>query len=291
MIIYKNEKIITKKINKLPHKKFTPDYLSKSYTPYKGNKHTIQSITKSIVSLLFGIAIENKHIDISFLNENIYQYFDNYTLSKKIKIEHLLTMTSGIDWNTNYDDPNNTTFLMEHSKDWIQFIMEQKMKNIPGKQFHYKDCDTVLLGHIFEKITNISMDKYAKKYLFSPLKITAYWNKVNKRVDPEGGLYMSSNSLLKIGELILNKGKYMEKQIISLRYYNLMVKNHMPKNTKHFFGYGYQWWLYDNNVIFGWGYMGQYLVMIPEKGVIGILLQWNNMNEIKPYEFISILNE
>jgi CubicO group peptidase (beta-lactamase class C family) len=289
-IVYKNNKIISHKINKLPYKKFTPNYLSKSYTPYKGNKHTIQSITKSILSLLFGIAIENKHINIDFVNEYIYKYFDNYSLDKKIKVKNLLTMTSGIEWNTNYDDPNNTTFLMEYSNDWIKFIMKQKMKNIPGKVFHYKDCDTVLLGHIFEKITNFSPDNYAKKYLFTPLKITAYWNKVNNIPDVEGGLYISSKSLLKIGELILNKGIYKNKQIISKKYYDLMIKNHMPKNTKHFFGYGYQWWLYDK-IIFGWGYMGQYLVIIPEKNIIGVLLQWNNKKEIRPYEFIKSLEK
>jgi CubicO group peptidase (beta-lactamase class C family) len=262
--------ICLKKTNKRQVKKFTPNYLSKSYTPYKGNKHTIQSITKSILSLLFGIAIQKNHIDINILNEPIYKYFSDYLLSKKILINHLLTMTSGIKWNTNYNDPNNTTFEMENSKDWVKFILEQKMENNPGQKFHYKDCDTVLLGYVFEKLTNKKINKYAKEFLWKPLGISAYWNKINDTDDVEGGLYISSKSLMKIGELILNKGKYNNNQLISTKYFKLMIKNYRPK--KDFFGYGFQWWLY-NKIIFGWGYKGQYLVIIPEKKIIGIMFQ------------------
>jgi len=286
VIIMKKNKILLSIKNKKPSKKFIPNYLSKSYTPYIQSKHTIQSITKSILSLLFGIAIQNKDIKISCLDEYIFKYFDNYTLSNKIKIKDLMTMTSGIKWNTNYNDPNNTTFLMEHSKNWIDFILQQKMKYKPGKVFHYKDCDTVLLGYIFEKLTNTTIEKYAKKYLWKPLNISAYWNKINGKNDVEGGLYISSKSLLKIGTLILNKGKYNNKQLISKKYYKLMTENHITK--KHFFGYGYQWWLYKN-IIFGWGYKGQYLVINPNKKTIGIMFQWTNKTEIQPYEFINDL--
>jgi len=287
VIVWSDNKNIIKKVNNKPVKKFTPNYLSKSYTPYKGNKHTIQSITKSMLALLFGVAIQNNHITIKILNEPIHNYFDNYSLNKKIKVKHLLTMTSGIKWNTNYDDPYNTTFQMERSKNWIKFILEQKMADKPGKKFHYKDGDTVLLGYIFEKIINKSVDKYAKEYLWKPLGITAYWNKINGIADVEGGLYMSSKSLLRIGELILNNGKYNNNQIISLKYFKLMVKNHMPK--KEFFGYGFQWWLYKK-VIFCWGYKGQYLVIIPNKKIIGVMFQWSSEKEIQPYEFINQIN-
>ncbi len=289
LIIFKDNKIIVKQNNNKSLKKFNPDYNSSSYTPYYQNMHTIQSITKSIVSLLFGIAIQNKDFSINILDEYIYKYFDKYTLSKKIKIKHLLNMTSGINWNTNYTDPNNTTFKMENSSNWIDFIMENKMKDKPGKTFHYKDCDTVLLGHIFEKITQHNLEEYAKKYLYKVLKIDAYWNTTPyDKPDPEGGLYISSKSLLEIGKLILNKGKYKDKQIISKKYLKLMLSNQMPKNTKSFFNYGYQWWIY-NDVIFGWGYKGQYLVIKPKEKIIGILFQWNNKKEIQPYAFINHL--
>lgn len=287
ILIWKDNKIILEITNKRPAKKFTPNYLSNLYTPYKGNKHTIQSITKSILSLLFGVSIQNNHISIKILNKPIYNYFDDYLLSKKIKIKHLLTMTSGISWNTNYDDPNNTTFQMEKSKDWIKFILQQKMENEAGKKFHYKDCDTVLLGYIFTKLTNMSVDDYAKKYLFKPLGIIAYWNKINSFADVEGGLYMSCKSLLNIGKLILQNGNYNNNQIVSQEYLKIMIKNY--RQNKDFFGYGFQWWLHKK-VIFGWGYKGQYLVIIPDKKIIGVLFQWSKNKEIQPYAFINILS-
>ena len=177
-------------------------------------------------------------------------------------------MTSGIKWNADdYSDKHNTTYQMEQSKDWVKFILEQDMINEPGKKFNYKDGDTVLLGYIFEKLTGVSVDKYAKKYLFEPLDISAYWNKINGVADVEGGLYMSSKSLLSIGQLILHDGIYNNSQIISPQYLRKMIKNHKP--NKDFFGYGFQWWLYKK-VIFCWGYKGQYLVIIPDKKIIGI---------------------
>jgi CubicO group peptidase (beta-lactamase class C family) len=143
------------------------------------------------------------------------------------------------------------------------------------------------LGYIFVKLTGVSVDKYAKKYLFDPLDISAYWNKINGIADVEGGLYMSSKSLLSIGKLILNDGVYNNSQIISPQYFKKMIKNHKP--NEDFFGYGFQWWSYQK-VIFCWGYKGQYLVIIPDKKIIGILFQWSNNEEIKPYDFINQIN-
>lgn len=126
---------------------------------------------------MYGIAIENKHINIKILDEKIYKYFDNFgTLSKKIKIKHLLSMTSGIEWkmDEDYDSDKNATYQMEHSNNWIEFIMKQKMKYNPGEHFQYKDCDSVLLGYIFYKLTNKKIDEYANKYLSKKLNISYY---------------------------------------------------------------------------------------------------------------------
>lgn len=197
-------------------------------------------------------------------------------------------MTSGIDWNANYSDPKNSTFEMEYSDDWIDFIIHSGMKDIPGKVFDYKDCDTVLLGYIFEKIIGIDLEKYANEYLFGPLKIKAFWNKMpNGKPDPEGGLYLSSKSLLKIGKLILNGGKYQNERLISKEYFKLMIQNQVP-SVNELFNYGYQWWLYQD-VIFGWGYKGQYLVIDPKNNKVGILFQWHNTKEIEPVDFINKL--
>lgn len=291
IIIFKNNKIIKKEKKQIKYKKFTSDYLSNSYTPYKDNKHTLQSITKSIVSLLFGVAIENKHIKLDNIDDKIYIFFKNYTLDKNIKIKHLLNMTSGIEWkmDEDYDSINNATYQMEHSKNWIDFIMNSKMKYKPGVYFQYKDCDSVLLGYIFYKLTGYKIDKYAEKYLFKKIKITAYWNySKDDFPDAEGGLYMDSKSLLEIGKLMLNDGKYKDKQIINKKYFLLMIQNQLPKNTKSFFNYSYQWWIY-NNIIFAWGWHGQYLLIDKNNKKIGLLFQWNNKKEIQPYQFITEL--
>lgn len=290
ILVMHNDKIIDKVSDKVNKKKkyiFTSDYTSKEYVPYKNDKHTVQSITKSILSLLVGIAIHNKDIKMSVLNEFIYKYFDDYVLDRRIKVVHLLTMTSGIDWNTDYDDKHNNTMAMEKSDDWIKYVLSRKMADVPGKVFHYKDCDTVLLGHVFEKCIKMPIDKYAKINLWKKLKISDYWNKVNGKVDVEGGLYLSSKSLLKIGTLILNKGVYENKRLLSLKYYDMMITNQVT--NKHF-GYGLSWWLHGD-VVFGWGYKGQFIVIDTKNKAVGVLFQWNNKKMMQPYDFIQYIQK
>lgn len=282
----KPTKHINHKYNNAPIFNFTDP----EFHPYYKNTdlHTIQSITKSIVSILFGIAIRQKLCDISLINETIKKYFQDCPQSfRQIKIKHLLTMTSGIHWNfgTSYNDPENETNMMEQSDDWIKYILNKKVIHEPGLKFDYKDCDIVLFANILEQIIGDNLELFADKYLFKPLNIAYYWKKMqhNQSPDPEGGLYLSVDSLYKIGTLLLNKGKHNDKRIISKKYMQIAFRNHLQHDN---FGYGYYWWL-KNDCIFGWGYNGQYLFILPNQKSIGIMYQWLNKNEIEPNEFYN----
>jgi len=305
VLIKKDNKIIFNTVNpvksfkKIKKNTHIHDLSNPEYHPYYRNTklHTIQSITKSIMSLLFGVAIQRGDMKISIVNKLIKQYFPEYKKyfvndpnKQQIKVKHLLTMTSGFCWHhgKGYFDPKNTSILMELSDDWIKFILDRKIKYKPGTRFEYQDCNTVLLGYIFKKVTSFDLDVYAKKYLFSILKIKSfYWKKIPDRSsDPEGGLYLSMESLFKIGELVMNNGKYNNKQVVSKNWIKKSIKDYKP--TKEYFGYGYQWWLRDD-AIFGWGFNGQYLFILPKKKIIAVIYQWNNKNEIEPYYFYNYL--
>ncbi len=297
--IFKNKNVVKKKKNKIDD---IYDFKNTNYHPYYKNTklHSIQSITKSVTSLLFGLAIERGDLKSNIDNDYIRKYFKEYDhyfqddkLKKKIKIKHLFTMKSGIYVSkkiTNFDNPNHIFHLMEKSDDWVDFILSIKVTKTPGTFFEYKDFDPILLSYIFKNITNYNLDEYAKKYFFPKLKIKSFfWRKTkNKLSDTMGGLYLSIESLLKIGKLIMNKGKYNGKQLIHLNWFNKSIKNYSRAKPLKFwgydYGYGYYFWSIED-AIFCWGVKGQYIFILPKRNIIAVIFQWNNKNEIFPVEF------
>ena len=140
------------------------NYFDTDWHPYyqKGDLHTMQSVSKSVTSLLIGIAIDDQLLK----NENdlILKYFKDYDLTdlderwSSMTLKHILTMTTGITWDEStipYTDPNNSCAGMEKSEDWIQFVLDQPMDAEPGEKYVYNSGATMLLSHIIEKTTGI----------------------------------------------------------------------------------------------------------------------------------------
>jgi len=263
----------------------------KWYPYYKNtNLHTLQSVTKSITSALIGIAIDEKLISGTDLK--IMRYLSTYEIERKdsrreaITLKDLLTMRSGIEWDeNNYDDAHNSCVLLEAADKWIQFILEQPMDASPGTIFEYNSGASVLLGKILRECTGKRIDKYAEEKLFKPLGITNYYWKITPdgEIDTEGGLYLSTQDLAKIGYLFLQKGKWEGKQVISESWVkestSPIIENINPKNKRKM-GYGYQWWIpkHANNtteIFNGNGYGGQYIMVDLKYDIILVINSWN----------------
>jgi CubicO group peptidase (beta-lactamase class C family) len=199
-------------------------------------------------------------------------------LKTSIKVTDLLTMRCGLLWDeSNYSEAENNCIVMELKDDWIDYVLTQPMDVEPGTKFVYNSGASVLLGKIVREATGIRIDKWAEQELFGPLGITAYHWKLTPlgEVDTEGGLYLTSEDLLKIGKLVMDKGRFNGKQIISEKWIeestNPIVK--FDENS----GYGYQWWVpgFTPKVIAGNGYGGQFLFIVPEYETIVIFNGWN----------------
>jgi CubicO group peptidase (beta-lactamase class C family) len=260
---------------------------------YKGtNLHTLQSATKSITSLLVGIAIDEGFI--SNVDIKVMRFFDSYSsgfkdsLKDSISLEDLLTMRGGIkwdEWSTPYSSPDNSCFAMENSKNWIEYIISQPMDTIPGTKFVYNSGITVLLGEIVKIKTGKRIDKWAEEKLFKPLDIKEYYWKVspNGEIDTEGGLYLSIYDFAKIGQLVLNEGKWLGKRIISEKW----VRNSTSYITKvdNIRGYGYQWWVgsyesgsFNISWVAAGGFGDQYLLNFKEHNLLTVTNGWNIHN-------------
>lgn len=262
------------------------NYYHPNWHPYYQNQqiHTLQSVTKSIASIMIGVAIKEGRIRDT--NVKVLDFFDDFDLSKAdeslktAKLENLLTMQLGMEWHENDRplDSTNTAVQLEGSKDWIQFTLNQPMDTIPGTKWVYNGGASQLMSGIIEKTTGMNMDEYAEKQLLTPLGIKNFhWKKTPAGYpDAAGGLYLEAEDLAKIGYLMLNNGTWGGQQIISSDWVTRSVSKHVTFENEG--GYGYQWWRDDEDGVEIWsghGFGGQYLLIFPKFQTIAVVNSWN----------------
>lgn len=261
------------------------NYFDPAWHPYyRGSDlHTLQSVTKTVASIVIGVAITRK--EFPALDTPVLDFFDAARVKhvdarkRRMTIRHLLTMTAGLEWNEDvaYDDPKNSAVRMESLQDWIPFVINQPMAEEPGTRFNYNSGATQLLSHIFRKATGQDMQDYARKHLFSPLGIERFhWKRAPKGLtDAEGGLYLRPEDLAKLGYLFLRQGKWHEQQIVSPEWITLSTT---PRPTVwEGTQYGFKWWLPQNStpVWSGHGFGGQRLVVLPAHDLVVVFMAWN----------------
>ena len=261
----------------------------------KGALHTLQSITKSMTSAVFGIAVERG--DLPGVNREIMDFFDAYEVlyndarKQRITLEHVLTMTAGIQWDESsmpYHAPDNACRQMEESEDWVKFAINRPMAFDPGVHFQYSSGLSMLLSHIFHKSTGVTIDEYAAKHFFSALDISEFfWQKTPTGLpDTEGGLYLKPHDLARIGLLYLKNGMWGNRQVLPEKWVRMSVTPSVEHtgaygNETRDRAYGYQWWLvpYRNRppsyAYTGLGYGGQRLYVVPEYNLVAVFTGWN----------------
>jgi CubicO group peptidase (beta-lactamase class C family) len=221
--------------------------LDVSFYPFQNSyAHDLASVTKSIVSLLIGIAIDKKFIMSE--DEPIIKYFpelriDNDTL-QTITIKSLLNMSSGFQcsWNDGEKELNE----MRSSKDWVKFILTLPFTNNPDSRFSYCSGNFYLLSEILQRSLKMTSHEFAEKYLFKPLSFgKSYWVKTSNGVNIGwGDLHLSTYDFAKIGSLVLNDGIWNGKQVISSQWIEKIKPLHKIHNSEY---YGYGWWLDSTN--------------------------------------------
>ena len=268
------------------------NYFSAEFHPFyqHSDLHTMQSVSKTVTSITIGIAMGRKEFPAD-LDTPILKYFDDYKIAnlderkRRITLRHLLTMTPGFEWNEDlpYNDPKNSCDVMESKHDWVEYVINQPMAAKPGKLWVYSSGATQLLSHIFRKTTGKNVDEYAAEYLFRPLGIAYHWKHSPTGLpDTEGGLYISSESLAKIGFLFLQNGVAANKQIVPADWVKASVTPAMSvEDENRHWKYGFQWWLQpwgNSPEKYAWaarGFGGQELRVVPEYNLIVVYTGWD----------------
>jgi CubicO group peptidase (beta-lactamase class C family) len=238
-------------------------------------KHDLRSITKSVVATLVGIAIDRKLI--ASVDEPVFKFYPEHadlrTPEKdRIRLRHLLTMSAGFAWNENlaYGNPENSERRMTVAPSPYRYTLEQPVADPPGVQFTYSGGATQLLAGVVQKTAGKPLEAFAREALFEPLGIgDVTWVKMpNGDPSAASGLRLTARDLAKIGQLVLTKGEWNGRRIVSAEW---IAEATTPAiEGFDFLFYGYQWWLGRALIdgrevpwIAGLGLGGQRLFIVP----------------------------
>ena len=240
------------------------------------------SMAKSIVSLLVGIALEEG--TLQSLDQPVADFIPEFRTGDKatITIRHLLTMTSGLDWDEAYSSPFSPTTELYYGDDLYRLVVNLPLKHEPGTVWYYSSADTQLLGIALEAAVGQPLSDYASERLWKRIgaEQDASWS-----LDREQGVIKSNccfnstpRDFARLGQLVLQGGAWNNEQIVPADYLaqalqpaaGLQDEQGNPVNY-----YGYQFWiaqLAEPPVPYFAGILGQYIFVLPHLDAVVVRL-------------------
>ena len=259
-------------------------------------KGHIQSATKSVTSLTFGVARDQGYfpnID-TLLYDIMPEKFNTDTMKQKISMRHLLTMKSGIAFD---NDDWSIEMLINRPADPIQYTLAKPMYAAPGDSFYYRDCDPQLLSSAIERVTGHRLEEIARDNIFTPLGITDYFWEANSEGTTLGpvGLFLKPRDLAKIGKLVSQDGVWEGQQLISQDWILMSTASQAGQVRPEGYHYGFYWWVVpDVNGFTARGAGGQFIFVLPQYDIVIVMTSMPSTNDDKVGttlpEFLSIVD-
>jgi CubicO group peptidase (beta-lactamase class C family) len=311
LLIYKDKKLVFEEYFKGHIYQWDgPGYHGEHVQWDRDMLHHTMSCTKSFTSACIGIAIEQGFIDD--VHQSIFNYLPghqhlNSDGKDRITIEHLLTMTSGLQWNE-WGAPHGTSAndidrIYLDCEDPVTCVLERSLQNEPGQKFTYNGGGMIILGEILNNAANMNIDRFSMEYLFRPLGVdsTIWYQFENGTIAAEGSLYLTPRNMIKFGAVYLHGGAWHGKQIVPEDWvekskvpYNNNTGIRIPIDDSGRNGYAYSWWTNELSLrgrktkIFsasGWG--GQAITVIPDKNMVVVFTGGNYAGRKKLHEILE----
>ncbi len=249
------------------------------------------SMSKSIVSMLIGCAIQDGYI--KNIDQPVGDFLPEYKVGDKAKItlRNLLTMSSNLSWDESYSSLFSITTQAYYGNDIKRIVLNLHSQGEPGKYFDYRGSDPQLLALVIEAVTRKKLSEYASERIWKPVgaEHDALWSLDKKDGTEKASCCFNSNArdFARIGQLMLNGGKWKRVRLIPEWYVKEVAKPvseltdielNQPNQR-----YGMQWWClkYNNfSIFYARGILGQYIFVIPELNAVIVRLG-HKRNDVK----------
>jgi CubicO group peptidase (beta-lactamase class C family) len=235
----------------------------------------VQSVTKSVVCALVGIALHQGLI--ADLDQPVLELLPDVggTLTdpraKQVTLRHILTFTAGF-------EPESTTDRWMRrlgTGDTLRRAMSRPIVSTPGERFSYDNTTAYIISAVLTKAARQNMAKYAEQHLFGPLAITEYeWPADAAGNNPaHAGLHMKTRDMAKLGQLFLALGRWRGREIVQQSYATASTDRQSaggpPSQT---WAYGFMWWVVPTpaprKAFLASGLGGQFIYVDPSKDIV-----------------------
>jgi CubicO group peptidase (beta-lactamase class C family) len=252
--------------------------------------HTEQSVTKSVTSLVTGIAIARG--ELRGLDQPLVELLSRYApianlddRKRALTVRDILTMRTGLDWNEDSYTGSPLEQLNTLQTDWLRFVVDWPMREQPGTRWQYNSGGVIALGGAIGIAGGMNTADYARTYLLRPIGITGdKWYRGYPDLLPHtgGGLLMSTRDLARVGYLVLRRGRWNATQVVPEAWIAASTRPIVTPTYRlggRTSSYGYLWWLYTltggppdastaDIVIAASGAQGQWLFIVPKYDLV-----------------------
>lgn len=233
----------------------------------------VHSVTKTVTALLVGMAVDDGVLDVDDFMVDRLPPDDVRPEHAPIRVRHLLTMTSGIEWSDEED-----------LRPWLQsgrpvgYVLDKPVVASPGERFIYSTGGSQLLSAILGGAVGGDVQAFADERLFEPLGITeGYWLSTGGQLIGGAGLGLRARDMARLGQLVLQRGRSGGRSLVSEGWIDEAFSEQVVLEGLDGFlegaGYGYQVWTERAErrswVMIGFG--GQFVWMVPELDLVVVV--------------------
>ncbi len=261
--------------SKLVHEQYWKDHDSSSLM-------NSFSMAKGILSILVGCAIDDGYLQSEDqLISSIFPQYKNSRYGKFLTLRHLMTMQAGLDWEEEYRHPFAPNSKQYFIDDLADQAFNVDVKKMPGETYEYQSVAPQLLGLALRKAIGKQLSAYLSEKLWKPLdmEFPAKWSTDKKGMEKTFCcIHASPRDFAKIGQLLMQNGNWEGKQLISKEYCKKLLTP-----TKANDAFCFTIWADDENEIkhrFFYGFLGQFVIMIPEKKMVIVKTGFYNRLEV-----------
>jgi CubicO group peptidase (beta-lactamase class C family) len=277
--------VLVARHGKLAFEKYTGEYGATV-------RHYTASVSKSVGSILVGLLLDRGAIEgarelgvdtpLFELLPDHQDIFDENPQKRALLLRHVLTMSDGLEWDEStypYSDMRNDWHKASVSEDPVAYALSRPLANDPGKVFNYNGGMSIILSYLVQHVTGKPADEFAEERLLGPLGIDDFeWERLGSGLcDTDGGLHLRPRDMAKLGQLLLQKGMWNGKRIISEEWVQESTRVHMASDDSP--GYGFQWWCGDLQLFGGEiytflasGHGGQRIHVFPSLDLIVVIV-------------------